>query len=371
MNEKITNANHCISLDYLEISYEFELPTFSTTNVKPFYLNKDTYIQLTDNTSKYFNSSGYLFINNDYIGDIRYNPKERSFIPSNTVHLKLSNHLLYTQYFKYYLEYISDVIGMKYNHILRLDIANDLVGHNVLQFMKTYENSSIIICKGKPKDISKRLSGKKTQIIHFGSITSDKYIKIYNKAVDLIAGNKEYIKEYWDKNGIDYSVGNVERLELTLQKKQAKLVDINLLHDIDYLASLCKNHFVNYFEFYRTEKRVHNVKRINVSPINFSNYYGYKIDKYKYQPQITTRPAKQALKTLFLESLEIEGKIKRCSCTDSVGLQEAITSINDSIDYLVKENGLESFFEGKKKIWMHEFDRKSVMNNRNLDKSEN
>lgn len=366
MNEQKTTVNHCISLDYLEISYEYELPTFSNTNVKPFYLNKHTYIQLTDNTCKYFNSSGSLFINNCYIGDIRYNPKERSFIPSHTLHLKLSNHLLYTQYFRYYLEYINEVIGMKFNYILRLDIANDLVGHNVLQFMKTYENSSSITCKGKPKEMSKRLSGKKTQIIHFGSITSDKYIKIYNKSVDLTDGNKEYIKEYWDKNGIDYSVGNVERLELTLQKKQAKLVDINLLHDIDYLASLCKNHFVNYFEFYRKEKRVHNIKLVNVTPIDFSNYYGYKIEKYKYHPQSTVRPAKQALKTLFIESLEIEGKIMRYSCTDSVGLQEAITSINDSIDYLVKENGLESFFEGKKKIWMHEFERKCVLNNRNV-----
>lgn len=368
MNEQKTTVNHCISLDYLEISCEYELPTFSNTNVKPFYLNKHTYIQLTDNTCKYFNSSGSLFINNCYIGDIRYNPKERSFIPSHTLHLKLSNHLLYTQYFRYYLEYINDVIGMKFNYILRLDIANDLVGHNVLQFMKTYENSSIITCKGKPKEMSKRLSGKKTQIIHFGSITSDRYIKIYNKSADLTDGNKEYIKEYWDKNGMDYSSGNVERLELTLQKKQAKLVDINLLHDIDYLASLCKNHFVNYFEFYRREKRCDKIKMINVTPINFDNYYGYKIDKYKYQPQITTRPAKQALKTLFFEILDIEDKIKRSNYNDCVDLNEILASINASIDHLLKENRLETFYDGKKKVWFYEYGKRIRTNNKNTDK---
>ena len=356
-----------INVDYLEISFTVELPGWQI-NPKTFNLNANCYLEFTPNSCKYFSTICNLIIDGRIIGELKFNPST-PYIDQNTVHFKVSNHLLYTVDYVDYIDYIIEVLGFKYNHIVRLDTCIDCTEHNLLGFINKYFNSSKIRLKGRNKKITRVTSGKEINTVYVGSINSEKYLKIYDKTLELQKSDKEYIKHYYALNGLDYKNRSVERLELTLKTKHAKFIQYEKLIDSDYLASIIRTHFKNFFEFEGKYKENGKMVKKDVTPIKLCNYKTVLLQKYTYIPRCSIVAQKIELRRLFL-NICVEKELIRVEKQNVYKSQQhydnlstyykAVDNFRHAIKRIITLYDLHGYFKSKKHHWEKEFE-----NNRN------
>ncbi len=97
----------------------------------------------------------------------------------------------------------------------------------------------------------------KTNISYrLGSTKSEKSISIYDKSMELKISNKEYISEFWHRNGLHEQDMNIHRCELRVHDKALKLFssDMTNMNNPSYLASYFKSVAGSYLEFYKKDK---------------------------------------------------------------------------------------------------------------------
>lgn len=348
-------------MDWLELSFRGELPDF-IENPETFYINNNCFLEFTNNRNQYFQTIVNLWINNRKIGELKYNPST-AFIDENTVHFKIENHLLYSKDYPLYIDYLQTILGLKFQHIVRIDIATDTINHNLLNFIRKYHNSTNIRIKGKQKKITINSKGKIYKTVYFGSMSSEKFIKIYNKTQELKAKDKAYIKGFWKLNNLNYQNNEVERIELTLKTKQAKYIDLNKLPDPNYLASICRTHFKNYFEFIGTYRQNNKTVKKDVTPLQFNEFQTQLLEKYKHIQKFTTKAQKMELKRLFFniqitkELIEIEHG-KQNTVTE---LYIAINNFSGAIRTINKLYNLEQYYDQNNGFWKKEFDKNKTI----------
>jgi hypothetical protein len=216
-----------IVVDWLELSFKGNIPE-SIHNPKRLMLNGNCFIEYNTNvTNKYFHQVADLYIDFRKIGEIRFNPRN-SYNDTETILFKFENWLLYENNYTDYVQYMVDVLGWNYNHIVRIDVAIDCINKNLLRFMKVYdspqnkERVERIFPKGRDKSLTINTIGDVCKTVYYGKCSADRYIKIYNKNEELKKSDKKYIPYFWKVNHLDYVNNPVERLELTLRQKQSK-----------------------------------------------------------------------------------------------------------------------------------------------------
>lgn len=289
-----------ICLDWLEISFLKKLPVIPLN--KSHWLDERSCIVRTENTNKTFEGLYLLLIDGIKIGELSFNSRY-SFVSDDVVHLKIDNKLLYSVECGKHINYIINVLGFTYSHIKRIDIAIDSNNVDVISFMKKYMNSTKIRVKGREKRINTGTLGKAAQSVNFGSPASGKQIRIYNKTVEVVRSGKDYIFDFYTLNGLNYDTAEVQRVELTLRTKYTKNIDIHRLSDANYLASICRTNFKNYFEFI-SEYREHNktVSR-NVTPINLDSFKTTLLPRVAHTPMQSQKSLKVLLKGLYMNAL--------------------------------------------------------------------
>lgn len=352
-----TGKSKTICLDYLEVSLIGNLPCYSNTPQYE-YINNNCYLEfIHDHGNKFFNTVCSLYIDNRCIGELKYNPKT-PFINDETVHFKYVNHLLYTKDYLKYIDQINKLLGLELHHIVRIDIATDVIKHNLIDFIKTYQNSVKIHQKGRKKALTIKSIGKEYKTVYVGSTKSDKFIKIYNKSKELEQSDKPYIPYYWGVNGMDFKNNDVERLELTLKTKQASTININELNNGNYLASLLYTHFRNFFEFKQTYKSHGKDYTKDCTPLDFTDYETKLLTKYKYIPKHTILPQKIELKRLYINSL-IENELSKRKQTSKYRLPVRdythLYTFNKPIDRICELYNLHDYFDQKKASWNNEY----------------
>lgn len=343
-------VNKLIVTDYLEVSFDFQLPSI----VKSFNIC-DCVIEMTNIKNNYFQYICNIYIHGDLVGELKYKPLNR-FVGANTVHIKFENRLLYSKEFNYYLEYIRDVMNFKFNHILRLDIAIDTVKHNLLAFFRKFQNSKNIVLSGNHKKIHIEYIGKEYKTIHIGSSKSDKYIKIYNKSKELQTFYKEHIQEFYQLNGLDYIQNEVERIELTLRTKHLKNVDVQLLTDSNYLASVCRSHYKGLFEFYSNYVAHGKRSKKNVTPISLNEFRTTLLPVYKYSKSYSIKPQKMVIKKLFMEVQTVK-KLIAANGENFESLNK-ISIYEKAINEYCSTYKLTDYYNSKQQLWLNEDKRK-------------
>ncbi len=186
-------------------------------------------------------SSGYCFEEN-----------EMQFMLNNNVH--------YEQQWQEDFEYVMKKMKWKMVNVSRLDIALD--GTGFMDFYKNFVLKEVVEKIGKTDSTERLTSKRELKTFYIGSRKSDRYITCYDKTKELNdKGHKQYIRDYWERSGLDYK--RVERMELRLTNEAIKLIkdfDWKLLGDFEYIASIFRSACEG--SFYLTDEKIRKGKVI-------------------------------------------------------------------------------------------------------------
>ncbi len=193
-----------------------------------------------------------------------------------------------------------DTFSFRVYKYKRIHIAID--GYNLQEIQKTLKANPNYFRKQKIKHYN-RISDDRTdqdKSTHIGSQYSDKYISIYDKQSELKESGKQYIFDFWKRNGLVVENGkNIDRLELRLSRKavQPFSKELTALNDGKYLAGFIKEHGGGYLEFINKANR-----KIRNHVINWGILNPITIIKLKtIKHSIEGDPFKPVIKKLYLE----------------------------------------------------------------------
>lgn len=219
--------------------------------------------------SRQFQRSYMVHVNGKEFAIILTSPREKSVIDKSLSQIKINNNWLYTDQWIRTLATVLKRCHLEIHNVSRVDICLDGFGH--FNHYKKYMDGQIK--KVGRASTCEYFDGQRNFTgADIGSQRSDKYITLYNKSLELKKSNKDYIPEYWKKNGI--TGDNVERLELKLKNQEIKKYEWynertgefepfnwTKLDCPVYLASLLRTGLKTIYEFYMPDKCISNVTR--------------------------------------------------------------------------------------------------------------
>ncbi|MGK4568279.1 replication initiation factor domain-containing protein [Flavobacterium sp. 3HN19-14] len=221
MNDKIIPYEpdkYLLSIDYLicNLLDKSDEPTPESISLK--FIGTDFHFELQEFGTTVFKHRYFVSYNNEKIGVLLACPHS-PVIASNLMQFQFENHLFYTKQLyelKKILSDFCDIGGLHFSAVNRLDVAIDLV--NTEDF---YQNTVLrilnndLVISGKDKKVSPYYvteQGKpKLTGFTIGSRTSSRFMRCYNKTLELTKKPKEYILNAWEERKIP--VHNVWRLE--------------------------------------------------------------------------------------------------------------------------------------------------------------
>jgi len=371
---KVKNVNKLIFVDNLEVSFKGNIPLWSTSttpdqygNKRKYYYNPQCYIEYQPFGNKQFQNIADLWIADRKIGELRFSPR-KGFIDDELVCFKFENDQLYQQNFYKYVDSIVENLGLRFQHISHLDIAVDCIKHEMIRFIHKYQERTRLNVKysirHKGKVNRRNITSKGDNEIYWGDIKSAKYIKIYNKTIEIDQNHnaKSYIPVCWKQNGMIAENEQVERFELTLKLPYSKSLDYTKLGDTDYLASKMETECENFFDFEQTYTNHKKKHKRNVTPINFTGFNTVRLPKFKYIPQNTLETEKRTVKNLYFQYLQSKHIATHPDVVSGNTLVpeklKNYAEINVTINSMLhKYPSLSLYFNDKKNSWNKEFNR--------------
>ncbi|MFN0048194.1 MAG: replication initiation factor domain-containing protein [Cytophagales bacterium] len=321
--EKVT-----ITVDWFEVFGKTTFPIFKEYSTMTYKEGLDNLIEVTPEmilvvcnyaTSTYrtvfeVRYSGHL------IGLIYANPRNiNERFTEDCVSVKIANNLLYTENWLTQFRVIQKFFAITINNITRLDIAIDGFT-DLIQFLTMYtkqnENKKRVIRVGKAQLTPYKFQDETLKYDGFmvGARQSDKYMVIYQKSIELNRSRKDYIKEFWERNGID-SKGYVERAEIRLNSKYLETIGLNIdylekLENPTYLASVYFTATLSYFDF-RKNNSVNITYCDKIKLIPFEKMNSRYLPKCRAIPPTDVYKTKISIHTQVMEILrgEISGNL--------------------------------------------------------------
>ncbi|BBE17485.1 hypothetical protein AQPE_1635 [Aquipluma nitroreducens] len=371
---KVKNVNKLIFVDNLEVSFKGNIPLWSTSttpdqfgNKRKHYYNPQCYIEYQSFGNKQFQNIADLWIADRKIGELRFSPR-KGFIDDEIISFKFDNVQLYQQNFFKYVDSIVENMGLRFKHISHLDIAVDCINHEMIKFIHKYLERTRLNLKysirHKGKVNRRNITSKGDNEIYWGNINSVKYIKIYNKTIEIDQNQnaKSYIPVCWKQNGMNTENEQVERFELTLRQKHASLYDYTQLDDSNYLASIMESKCESFFDFEQTYTNHKKKHKRNVTPINFTGFNTVLLPKFKYVPQNTLETEKRTLKNLYFQYLQSKHIATHPDVVSGNTLVpeklKNYAEIKGTIDLMLhKYPSLSLYYNNKKNSWDKEYNR--------------
>jgi hypothetical protein len=252
-----------VNIDYLIINL-----VGTMQNIESYYNEKITFEQKEYGT-KVFASAHTIKYNGQTMGTIYSAPRSK-VIESDLCQFQFENHTFYTSdlsYLRMFVFELTDITGLRFKAVNRLDIAVDVsdkkgfysglvkdivndkmkIGGRSKAFSLHYETS-----EGKPV-----LNGYSV-----GKRSSSRYLRVYNKTVEIAKKPKEYISNMWAVNGLDPN--NIWRFEYQLNSDFFRDLKHNEIQDMTWgvfdrfvlvklLEIAQKNHFEIKFNTKKSE----------------------------------------------------------------------------------------------------------------------
>ncbi len=261
-NEILTSqpkANYySICLDWLE---------FICTTEKPielaYMLNQNQNIQIRKidvHNNPNFTNLNRIYFNGMEICDILSTPNNNTHKP-NEVSVKMANHVLYSNQCYQYVLLIVEAFKLSFDRLARLDIALDGIDIlKLISLLNRYTKSKTIQTNNDAITILPTSFKKKDQFFDSWSIGKSKSgisARVYNKTEEINQSGKDYIREYWNANGL--TTVNNGRFEIQLNNKrldkyQFSVTDIKQLMDAEFLGTIFKNEVQSWLKLYHVRK---------------------------------------------------------------------------------------------------------------------
>ncbi len=216
MNFDFKMFNPVINIDYLVLNCSGNWSNFDNLNTSTLRL------ELQDVGTKVFKRRYFLISENQKVATILCQPHSKA-IKQDLIQVQISNHYFYT-YSLFTLKrlvelYIIKFLNLSLNSISRLDISIDFDNRNniVEQLAHLIQNNRVLLA-GRDKAFTPYYvfnQGKSTLTgLTIGKRSSSRFLRVYNKSLEMQQNPKEYIINRWKKNGL--SPTNVWRCEYEL-----------------------------------------------------------------------------------------------------------------------------------------------------------
>jgi|WetSurMetagenome_2_1015567.scaffolds.fasta_scaffold63815_2 hypothetical protein len=254
--------------------------------------------------SKKFKFAFHVMHNNKIWGTYYYMSNGRyRFADNSSSLLEFNNNILYEKGLHRKLQLFLDSTNLEFQKFYEVHLAID--GYDLVK--KHYSLTNFDLLNRSQKILRINTSGNNNDKIPdsftIGSKYSNKYISVYNKEEELERSGKDYIKKFWEINGLGIISGHsMDRAEARFKKNTLKGFCRNLgdLDNPDYLAGFYKKSFYRFLHF--TSK-----KNINKDLINWTFFKEIVIEREnKTIHQNSSARIKITLHTLFNEYVKSE-----------------------------------------------------------------
>jgi len=250
--------NYVICLDWLEFVCSWVEPielTYINNTVPNIVVER---INVHTNTN--FRYLHRIFVDGVEVCDIFSSPINGRHA-YNEVSIRISNYLLYTGDYQRLLNKILDAFGLTYVRMVRIDIALD--GTDILKIIgylnKWYKSHTIQINNDAIKILPTAFDKSTLTSLEWviGSKKSGISARVYGKTDEITVSGKQYIADFWVKNGIPSE--GIGRFEIQLNGKRLKkycfdVSNIEMLSDAGFLGAIFTAEVKTWLRLYRVRK---------------------------------------------------------------------------------------------------------------------
>jgi hypothetical protein len=208
--------NFALNIDFLIINLELE-PN-QEGQIKKFDVNSIFDFEAQDFGTNVFKNRYFVILEGVKVGTLLTSPRS-NILKENFAQFQFENSLFYTQSLKdlrFLTEQLTENLKAKFVSINRLDIALDLenTNNNYQEITKAILNEELLI-SGREKQLNAYfITDKGTPKLNgftIGTRTASRFLRVYNKTLELTKKPKEYILNTWLIAGLNPQ--NVWRFE--------------------------------------------------------------------------------------------------------------------------------------------------------------
>lgn len=218
--------NKIISMDWLSFSYFLYLDENERLNV-----STNLKLNVIPGYSYEYLKGTAIFNNRVIVRDVHgikkitllYGPKS-PVISSGLMLCEIANNCFYSTEFMKIIYLVTEIHAGTFNNISRVDVCCDfdLIGdkiasdflNDVIYVQRKTEGASFFnYVENKDGKII-----KEPKQLNWGSKTSKIKWKLYNKSLEIKESKKDYIKQLWKDENLNYKNGNIWRLEFSLNR---------------------------------------------------------------------------------------------------------------------------------------------------------
>lgn len=295
-----TPVKYTVNLDWFEIILTGRLIEYDQPLERYKYQGGKIALARKEGGTKHYQYRYDVYIQNKPFGQICLCPRNTAIMNEDFIQFQAFNNVLYEVGFIDECKQLFKALKWNVRNVTRIDIALDGGGFfDVFDQWKDGEIDKLGKARVNVYQTSKRvITG-----FDVGSKASNKWLTCYNKTRELDKSNKQYIREMWDKANLKIPENGVERLEMKMRNEELKKIvdfDWQRLDDFEYLASLVRTSFKNFFEFIEVndDKNVSRKKKIEF--IDWESIGGKRLERLSTKQTTEIYRMKQAAKTMHL-----------------------------------------------------------------------
>ena len=252
-NKPISNWSFLIGIDYLQLNLTGEVEFASDTAE---HEQGNFKIIHTERGSKHFEAIFDVFYKDELFGQVNCFPRASKVLDPKTIQFKMNNQRFYDgSDLQQILQEFFATFNLVYRNITRLDVFMDSYGFQngiTLNHLDYLIDEGVVISNTRVKDKAKYAIKKDGKFISsgfsWGSRSSFRYLRIYNKTEELEIKGKKYIRRFHEANGLKDR--DVFRFEYELKNDFFKCIDKFEFEDIfskegqfEILDTARKGHF--------------------------------------------------------------------------------------------------------------------------------
>lgn len=215
--------------------------------------------------TKIFKYGFEIYLDGKLFGKCHCSPRAAEILKPDYIQFQVQNNVLYEDGGFSDIKYFFAKMSWKLVNLTRFDIALD--GVDVMDLVEQYLQKKIDRL-GRAK-LNAHIEGKHT-ITGFDIGRSKGWNKMctgYIKTKELEKSNKNYIKDFWKRTGLQTEGREIQRLEMKIKNEEVKkIVDFEWrdLDNFEYLATIFRTCMKNFFEFIEigSDSNVTRAKRI-------------------------------------------------------------------------------------------------------------
>lgn len=258
-----------VCLDWLSFMVECLLPE-PAPDQEPIWLTDNIVLEYQKKGTPMFKYSHVVYIDGEPVANVHTHGRNEAVIKPGTAKVEILNHVLGSTTVLAVKDQVMEACKMmvvkNYSEIhISIDGANHIHeflnayirqnrrinGMPDLQTLGRWDKRNRVKMKGKANVDCKRFNKGTGMFDNFKIGSTRKYVTVYNKTSELQKSHKQYIREMWDRAGLDTS-GTVWRVELRMKSgaiKEIKDFDINRIANPHYLLQIFRTQIENFFHF--------------------------------------------------------------------------------------------------------------------------